>query len=639
MKSVHWLKTYCLLAIIILLSVITPHNVHATGHAIEIQDWQVMWIPDHVETNTVPKKDSKEWLNTNVDNPLTVIPSGMKGMWVHFTIPPTTDWNRPGLLVNRLYGHNISVFHGYKLLHQTNRDFAFDLNKILVPINQIPYETDYYIQILTTTDRAGLISGIQVDDFDKLSDRFVIKDLPDLLLGTSISFLALIMLVCSGYLHQKQRGPWISLCIIAMTTGALIIFYSPLPYIYFREYGDLLLLLFDISLFVLFPSLNYYIDKVFEGQFKWFTRFRYVHMAYFALCLIALIVYRASDERNYQLYHMVSNLILGVFILIQLIFIIILSVLTAFKGNKDAIILSFGIFLLALSGTTDLVFYYLSDKRYVLFLWKFGVVALIITLVIILARRISSDYGTLVSYSKELELYNHRLQRTEKLKIISDLAASVAHEVRNPLQVTRGFLQLLAGKSDEKDKPYYELATNELDRASEIITDFLTFAKPEMEAVTLLDLSEELKKLEAMMTPLAAMHGGVIRLDTQPKLYFHGNSSKLMQALINIIKNSIEALGTDGWIDITTVSDGEYAVVRIKDNGEGMHEDQIANLGVPFFSTKTKGTGLGLMVTFRIIEVMKGTIEFRSIITKGTEVTIRFPMVHQDESLPDCFGS
>lgn len=634
MKSAHWLSAFRLIVLMLMLFALNPQSSQAASTSIHIQEWQVKWIEENALSDKVPSKNA-DWREASVDHTLTTVPSGMRGMWVHFTLPPTTDWQRPGMLVDRLYGLDLAVYEGSQLLYESKREFTFDLNKLLLPISQNSDSKDIYIRIVTTSERAGLISGIRIGDFGKLSDRFVTKELPDLLLGTSIAFLALIMMLCSGYLHRKQRSSWISLCLIALTTGSLIIVYSPLPYIYFKDYGNILLRLFDVSLFVLFPALNYYIDQVFEGQFRFFTKFRHLQTGYSALCLVCLLIYLSSTEQYYTIYYLLSTVIMGFLILTQLLLIIILTILNAIKGNKDAVIFSVGILFLALSGTADLTFYYLSDKKYVLFLWKFGIVMMIITLVIILARRISADYTKLVSYSKELELYNHRLQRTEKVKIISDLAASVAHEVRNPLQVTRGFLQLLASRTDEKDKPYFDLATSELDRASDIITDFLTFAKPELDTIILLDLCEELRKIEAMMTPLAAMNGGTLKFSTQENLYFYGNSSKLKQAFINIIKNSIEAIGMDGLIEVKASSEKEEIVVRIMDNGEGMEEEEIAKLGVPFFSTKTKGTGLGLMVTFRIIEVMKGTIKFLSTKGKGTEVIIRFPLVIPDISLPD----
>ncbi len=148
-----------------------------------------------------------------------------------------------------------------------------------------------------------------------------------------------------------------------------------------------------------------------------------------------------------------------------------------------------------------------------------------------------------------------------------------------------------------------------------------------MEEVKILELDDEMRKIEAMMKPLTTMQGGTMHFSIQNDLLIYGNSSKFKQAFINIIKNSIEAIEGDGLIEVYAYSNRQMAVIHIKDNGEGMEEEEISKLGVPYFSTKTKGTGLGLMVTFRIIEVMQGTLEFRSKKGKGTEAIIRFPLV------------
>lgn len=627
--TMRWIAIACLFAVFLL-----PRLAHAANDTSVIRDWKVQWIPEQAVSEPVPSS-TRPWIESGADRPFTILPEGMRGMWVRFTVPPTAGLQRPGLLVDRLYGLDLSVYEDNKLLYESKRDFIFDLNKLLVPIDQYAVPKEIYVRILSSTERVGFISSVHVGNFEALSKRFLLKDMPDLLLGTSIVLLSLMMLLCSGFLHRKQRSSWISLCLIALTMGTIIIAYSPLPYIYFRPFGKFLLLLFDLSLFIMVPAINYYVDQVFEGQFRLFTKFRHWQAGYCLLCMICLIVYLAAGNRFYSVYYVLTTAILGAFILVQLVFIILLSVLYAKKGNKNAVLLSCGIVFLALMGTVDLILYFLTDKRYVLYLWKFGIIGMMMALVLILARRISADYGKLLNYSKELELYNYNLQRTEKLKIISDLAASVAHEVRNPLQVTRGFLQLLAGRADEKNKPYFDLASNELDRASDIITDFLTFAKPEIDTIRLLNISEELKKIEAMMMPMVAMHGGILHFSSQDNLYFYGNSSKLKQALINIIKNSIEAIKPDGRIEVKAQSEHDQVVVQITDNGVGMDEEEVSKLGVPFFSTKSKGTGLGLMVTFRIIEVMNGTIKIRSAKGKGTEFTIRFPQVYQDEILPD----
>jgi two-component system, sporulation sensor kinase B len=194
-------------------------------------------------------------------------------------------------------------------------------------------------------------------------------------------------------------------------------------------------------------------------------------------------------------------------------------------------------------------------------------------------------------------------------------------------------LQLISGKSDESSKQHFSMAISELDRASTIISDFLTFAKPELDNnVVKMDIQQELGTIETIIGPMAALNGASLKVLTPNKLYVLGNPSKFKQAIMNIVKNSIEAIQSheNGIVEISVNEENGMAVIRIMDNGEGMEEEQIAKLGEPYYSTKTKGTGLGLMVTFRIIEIMDGTLVFRSEKGKGTEALIRFPLITHD---------
>lgn len=252
-------------------------------------------------------------------------------------------------------------------------------------------------------------------------------------------------------------------------------------------------------------------------------------------------------------------------------------------------------------------------------------VVFVISLIVILGRRFASNHNKVVEYSRELEKFNNELQRSDKMEIISELAASVAHEVRNPLQVTRGFLQILGERSGSKEKDYLRMAMEELDRASVIITDFLTFAKPGVDTVEVFGVSAELKHVSGILVPLANLQGGAIELRLQEALQVKGSPAKFKQAFINLIKNSIESLQEEGRIVITAWKTGDTVIISVKDNGEGMRVSELARLGEPYYSNKTKGTGLGLMVTFRIIEAMGGSIEFQSRKGEGTEVIVKLP--------------
>lgn len=596
----------------------------AAAEDIIIREWQTQWVEASAPAADTPPADG-QWQTVTAQSFDTRLPDNTTGIWVRTTLPPSPQLQLPALMVERLYGQNVSVYLNNSLIYDSTRSYRFDLNKLFVPLESLEELAMLHIRITGLGDRAGLLSDIRVGDFAGLGIDFVRNEIPDILLSSGLMLLGLVMLPCVGFLNPKLRGPWLSLAVIWLGTGLLILTYSPITYVFYHAHGDLLLIFFNLCLLVLVPSFLYFVDKMLDQRVRLLTNVRCFQTFYSAACIILFAVNACTSDNLFGLFQLFSVQLFGLLIAGEFLLVIILSFRHAASGNKNALILSFGITIFTLAVLLDLFCYYLTSYQHVLWLWKPGIIGMLFSLVLILARSIAADHAMLVAYSKELEEYNVRLQRTEKLKIISDLAASVAHEVRNPLQVTRGFLQLLSEKSRPNDN-YYEMAINELDRASSIITDFLTFAKPEMDQFNPLDVTDELDKIHAIMSPHASLNGVVLRIEAHEPLRIMGNSSKFKQAIMNFIKNSIEAIEHDGEIVLRAFRREGRAIIIIRDNGEGMNKEEIAKLGAPYYSTKTKGTGLGLMVTFRIIEAMNGTISFDSEKGKGTEVTLRFPI-------------
>ncbi|PGM52261.1 two-component sensor histidine kinase, partial [Bacillus cereus] len=235
---------------------------------------------------------------------------------------------------------------------------------------------------------------------------------------------------------------------------------------------------------------------------------------------------------------------------------------------------------------------------------------------------------------KDAVIMRSKLIKIEKMEIVSQLAASISHEVRNPLTVVKGFTQLLKtpNLTPESRNEYIEHILEELNRAQIIIDDYLTFAKPASEKLDRISVEHELHRVINMILPLCNMNtinitkefsGGTIIGNTQ---HFH-------QCFLNLIKNSIEAMPSGGDLIISATASNNKVIIRIQDSGIGMSQEQINRFGEPYFSTKTKGTGLGTMVAVKIIETMQGTLKIRSIVNKGTALTITFP-IYSDESIP-----
>ena len=250
-----------------------------------------------------------------------------------------------------------------------------------------------------------------------------------------------------------------------------------------------------------------------------------------------------------------------------------------------------------------------------------------------------SEYGLIwtVAYALSVALIENlfqqakveqQVQEAEKVALLGELAASIAHEIRNPLTVSKGLLQLLrrGANEPEKENYYFELAEMELSRAEDIITEYLNFAKPEVAKVTVLPLLALLNAIRTVIEPYAVLHN--VRLETYAaqSICIVGDERKFHQLMINLIKNAVEACVDGGVVQVCTTENHETVIIHVTDTGRGMTTEQLMRLGKPFYTTESKGTGLGLMVAYRFAASMQGTLEFQSEPGVGTTAILEFPI-------------
>ncbi|MCR2802401.1 PAS domain-containing sensor histidine kinase [Paenibacillus soyae] len=230
-----------------------------------------------------------------------------------------------------------------------------------------------------------------------------------------------------------------------------------------------------------------------------------------------------------------------------------------------------------------------------------------------------------------------RMLRSEKLSVIGQLAAGVAHEIRNPLTALKGFTQLLRAKYKD-DSAYFDIMAGELDRINLIVNEFMTLAKPHWTPFRHLEFGGILQSVLSVLETQATLLNVEIECRIQeglPAVYC--NENQLKQVLLNIIKNAIEAMPDGGRVTIQ-VREAAYIAgpqlqISIQDEGPGMPEEIIRRLGEPFVTTKEKGTGLGLMVSTRIIETHQGTLHIRRGEVRGTIVEITLPLPNDDRAV------
>ncbi len=215
---------------------------------------------------------------------------------------------------------------------------------------------------------------------------------------------------------------------------------------------------------------------------------------------------------------------------------------------------------------------------------------------------------------------------SEKLSIAGQLAAGIAHEIRNPLTSIKGFVQLMQSGMGEKQQ-YYEIITSELNRIEIILSELLMLAKPQDSTFQETNINNLLTDIIYLLETQAILHN--IRITLTNRLTIQNivcDENQLKQVFINLVKNSIEAMQYGGTIHITVEDHGESEIkLSFIDEGCGIPEELVDKLGNPFVTTKENGTGLGLMVSYRIIENHKGTVHLESIEGKGTTFTLTLP--------------
>lgn len=230
--------------------------------------------------------------------------------------------------------------------------------------------------------------------------------------------------------------------------------------------------------------------------------------------------------------------------------------------------------------------------------------------------------------NKQIEL-EYKVKRAETINVVGQLAASVAHEVRNPMTAVRGFLQLMKDNQNlnESQRRYINISIDELDHSQSILTEFLSLAKPSTTEVHTINLKDDLENIIELMRSYTNFQAISIVASIEDDLMIRGDSAEIKQVFVNLMKNSIEAIGKRGKVTLSAYKNGENVMIEVEDNGQGMSELQLKYLGTPFYSTKDMGTGVGLSVSYKIIHTMKGTIKVESEEGKGTKFIISIPSI------------
>lgn len=247
-----------------------------------------------------------------------------------------------------------------------------------------------------------------------------------------------------------------------------------------------------------------------------------------------------------------------------------------------------------------------------------------------LLDRENRKIGTVLIFRDMMEIraMEEQLERSRRLAALGRMAVGIAHEIRNPLSTLRGMAQYFAGRAKDNpaDQEYADLMISEIDRLNRTISSLLQFAKPREPLFELIDITALLKKSARLLAEDANSQQIKIELDLSDEpVTLEADADLLLQVLINLIKNSLEAMAADGLIKLKTLRDRDEVRIVVQDNGTGMTPENIAHMFDPFYTTRKSGTGLGLAVVHQIVEQHDGRLEVKSSPGSGTTVEVILP--------------
>lgn len=224
-----------------------------------------------------------------------------------------------------------------------------------------------------------------------------------------------------------------------------------------------------------------------------------------------------------------------------------------------------------------------------------------------------------------ISLYD-QIKRIEKETNIKNSLFKITHEIKNPIAVCKGYLDMFDVKNIEHSKKYIPIIKSEINRVLVLLQDFLSITKIKIEKEEM-DLNLLLEDTIDCIKPLFDRKKiKIFTNNLNDELYIDGDYDRLKQALINILKNSMEAIENKGTINLKTKINKQSVRITIEDNGCGMEDEKLKKLKEAFFTTKEKGTGLGVYLANEIIKGHGGKLEYSSIVGKGTKVNIVLPL-------------
>ncbi|WP_028544493.1 hypothetical protein [Paenibacillus taiwanensis] len=378
----------------ILACIFTPFQTSAASAAIPseqitITKWEVLWETNAKEWEEVAT-GNHQWQTINFEQGLPPIPEGIHSAWYRIDLPKVS-WGQPGLNINKLHGYDVEVVSSEgRTLYHSMRTYGLDQYRLLLPVPFQEGAQSLYIHIKTPSDRIGIQSAMVFGDYQSLFPQHIWGGLTDLLLISFFISVAIIMIICSLFLKRNHFSSMLTLAILIISFGVLILGYSESITMLLPGYQTALDTAFGIALITIMLTLSLYFEKLVGagpwGIIRWY---RYVLIVYSVL----FCAYQLSGDlvsNDFVSLYIFSLNIYGVFLVIQLALLLIISIVYCVRKNSDAILFTLGYAIFSVPLAGELMWFIASKGQYDLIYWKWGILGFVLILIVMMGRRLAN---------------------------------------------------------------------------------------------------------------------------------------------------------------------------------------------------------------------------------------------------------
>lgn len=582
----------------------------SAAQMVKIKDWQYRWGDSPFDFSGKPlwisEEDNSEekWSSRRME-PSEERASCPRDVWVR-THLPKGGWKDPALLIQIYQFFEVYTKDGLIYRYGNWKEHgSFRYQGTPPRIVSLPEKAlgePLYIRIHSDGPMIGIADEVNLGSKADIFLHLLKTDASKAFFGGFFILAGFVFM----YVHLRFRSQQ-----LFFTFSFFSIFFG----IYVLVCSNLINLFFDyplvwvhvefISLMLGVTGLVYFVRQLFGcGKFRYMDWLCKTHAVYTVGALFLIMGNIVNIPVVLPIYQYL--------LIITMILAFVRVVAIAWKGNAEAKWVAVGILIVSVTGLSDIMQNMFMLQRVLPHLTYIALFLFMCILIILLVKRIV-DMMTLV-------------KKSEKLSVAGQMAAGVAHEIRNPLFIISGFLQLL--KKNPGNTSYVDVMIKEVERINGIVDDFLLLSRPsdmKMEIHKMEDIVEETIRLFRSNAEDMGIEIVLVKENNLPPIFCEPN--QLKQVLINMIKNGMEAMRQGGRITIELTHPlKDYLQIRIHDQGEGIDPEALERIGEPFFTTKENGTGLGLMVSSRIIEYHHGKLNIYSKKNEGSTFEILLPL-------------